>query len=85
MVEGKRSARPFPLPFLTSVQYVRVWEGFRMTLIVKKRFVIGKVCPCLQRDEKYDSSFCPDNRNSIIVFCSLSQPVAARDGPISGG
>lgn len=59
-------------------------EGFWTKLIVKERFVIGKVRPCLQRDEKFDSSQLLDNRNSIIVFCSWSQPVAARDGPSPG-
>lgn len=41
-------------------------------MIVKERFVIGKVRPCLQRDEKFDSSQLLDNRNSIIVFCPWS-------------
>lgn len=82
---GRESnARPFPLPFLASVQYVRGWEGFWTTLIVKKRFVIGKVCPCLQRDGEYDSSYCPTTEIASSSFCSLSQPVAARDGPSPG-
>lgn len=59
-------------------------EGFWTTLIVKERFVIGKVRPCLQRDEKFDSSHCSTTEIASLSSVPWSQPVAARDGPPPG-
>lgn len=72
------------LPYSMDVFMYGGREGLWTTLIVKERFVIGKVCPCLQKDEKFDSSHCPTTEIASSSSVLWSQPVAAR-GTISGG
>lgn len=68
------------LPYSMDVFMYGERQGLWTTLIVKERFVFGKVRPCLQKDEKFDSSHCSTTEiasPSSVLGASQWQP--ARD------